>query len=72
MTWRLALKNTLGKYVGNGRGYRMGRDSEGSTWIDRNRARCLAAMSWYKDSTAKVRDTLRYSLYILCVPERES
>jgi hypothetical protein len=38
---------------------------EGPTWIDRKRDRCLAAMSWYKASTASVLDISRYSLYIL-------
>lgn len=43
-----------------------------NTWIDRKRARCLAAISWYKASTASVLDISRYSLYMLCVPDRES
>ncbi len=42
------------------------------TWTDLNLARCLAAMSWYNASTASVRDISRYSLYMLCVPDRES
>lgn len=42
------------------------------TWIDRKRDRCLAAISWYIASTASVLDISRYSLYMLCVPERES
>lgn len=42
------------------------------TWIDLNRARWRAAMSWYNASTASVLDISRYSLYMLCVPERES
>ena len=42
------------------------------TCTDRNLALCLAAMSWYMLSTASVRDISRYSLYMLCVPERES
>ena len=29
-------------------------------------------MSWYKESTASALDISRYSLYMLCVPERES
>lgn len=42
------------------------------TWIDRKRARCRAAKSWYKARTASVRDISRYSLYMLCVPDLES
>lgn len=42
------------------------------TWIDLNLARCLAAKSWYRDSTAAVLDMSLYSLYMLCVPLRES
>lgn len=42
------------------------------TWMDLKRARWRAAMSWYRASTASVRDISRYSLYMLWVPERES
>ena len=42
------------------------------TWIERKRARCLAAMSWYKLFTASARLRSRNSLYMLCVPDRES
>ena len=42
------------------------------TWIERKRARCLAAISWYKLLTASARLRSRNSLYMLCVPERES
>jgi len=41
-------------------------------WIDLKRERCLAAMSWYRASTASVLDISRYSLYMLWVPDRES
>jgi hypothetical protein len=41
-------------------------------WIERKRARCLAAMSWYKLLTASARLRSRNSLYMLCVPDRES
>jgi len=46
--------------------------TERHTWIDLNRDRCLAAISWYSASTASVLDISLYSLYMLCVPERES
>jgi hypothetical protein len=42
------------------------------TWIDLKRARWRAAMSAYIDSIAAVLDISLYSLYMLCVPERES
>ena len=42
------------------------------TWIERKRARCLAAISWYKLLTASARLRSRNSLYMLCVPDRES
>lgn len=42
------------------------------TWIDLNRDLWRAAMSWYMASTASVLDISLYSLYMLCVPERES
>lgn len=42
------------------------------TWTDLKRDRWRAAMSWYRASTASVRDISRYSLYMLWVPERES
>jgi len=42
------------------------------TWIERKRARCLAAISWYKLFTASALVSSRNSLYMLCVPERES
>jgi hypothetical protein len=42
------------------------------TWIDLNRDLWRAAISWYRASTASVRDISRYSLYMLWVPERES
>jgi hypothetical protein len=42
------------------------------TWIDLKRARWRAAMSAYIDSITAVLDISLYSLYMLCVPERES
>jgi len=42
------------------------------TWMLLNRARCRAAISWYSASTASVLLSSRYSLYMLCVPERLS
>ena len=41
-------------------------------WTDLNRDLCRAAMSWYICSTASTRDIALYSLYMLCVPDRES
>lgn len=49
------------------------KQTEGArTWIDLKRARWRAAMSAYIDSMAAVLDISLYSLYMLCVPERES
>ena len=42
------------------------------TWRDLNLVLCLAAISWYKASTASVLESSRYSLYMLWVPDRES
>ena len=42
------------------------------TWIERKRAQCLAAISWYMLLTASALVRSRNSLYMLWVPERES
>lgn len=42
------------------------------TWMELKRALWRAAISWYRASTASVRDISRNSLYMLWVPERES
>ena len=41
----------------------------GRTWIERKRARCRAAMSWYSAWTASARESSRNSLYMLWLSE---